>query len=167
LSFSYPSSALFFGFSLGRKPVRLSDERLREINTNVIQCHEGVFDMKKIGWIMTALFALFMLGASVGPKLLGAEVAVNALAELGWPSKYLLLIGGIELLGTVLFIIPRTAALGAVVMTGLIGGAIASHLRVGSPLFSHTLFGIYLALFMWLALWLRERGVRKLLPLGR
>jgi DoxX-like family len=120
--------------------------------------------MKKTGWIMTALFALFMLGASVAPKLLGAESALKPLAELGWPTKYVLLIGCIELVGTLLFILPRTAMLGAVLMTGLIGGAIASHLRVGSPLYSHTLFGIYLALFMWLALWFREPGVRNLLP---
>jgi hypothetical protein len=59
-----------------------------------------------------------------------------------------------------LFVFPRTGLLGAVLMTGLIGGAIASHLRAGSPLFSHTLFGIYLGAFMWAALWLRDPRLR-------
>jgi hypothetical protein len=121
--------------------------------------------MIKAGWIMTALFALFMLGASVAPKLLGLQAAVDPMIELEWSPDYLLLIGLIELACTVLFIIPRTSLLGAVVMTGLLGGALASHLRADSPMFSHTLFSIYLGVFMWLALWLRDENLRKLFPL--
>jgi hypothetical protein len=123
--------------------------------------------MKKAGWVMTALYALFMLGASVAPKFIGAEVALTALTDIGWPTKYLLLIGVIELVCVILFLIPRTALLGAIVMTALLGGALASHLRAGSPLYSHTLFGIYLGLFMWAALWLRDESVRKLFPVPR
>jgi hypothetical protein len=116
--------------------------------------------MKKAGWIMTALFALFMLGASVAPKFAGARAAVDSLVALGWPPNYLLLIGLMELAFVVLFVIPRTSLIGAVLMTGLLGGAIASQLRAESPLFSHTLFGIYLGAFMWLALWLRDPEFR-------
>ena len=114
--------------------------------------------MKKTGWLMSAFFALFMLAGSAAPKLIGAQVATDAMTNIGWPTQHLLLIGLIEVACTVLFIAPRTAFIGAVLLTGLFGGAIASHLRVDSPLFSHTLFGIYLGLWMWLSLWLRDNS---------
>jgi hypothetical protein len=119
--------------------------------------------MIRTGWIMTALVALFLLGASVAPKLAGASVAVEALVELEWPSRVLVLIGLIELACTVLYVLPRTGLLGAVLLTGLLGGAIASHWRAGSPLFSHTLFGVYLGLFAWAALVLRDPALRSYL----
>jgi hypothetical protein len=109
---------------------------------------------------MTILVAVFLLGASAAPKLAGASVAANALVEIGWPTQYLLMLGIAELGFVILYVIPRTSLLGAVLMTGLIGGAIASHLRAGSPLFSHTLFGVYLGAFMWVALWLRDARLR-------
>jgi hypothetical protein len=65
----------------------------------------------------------------------------------------------------VLYLIPRTSVLGAVLMTALLGGAMATHFRVGSPLLSHTLFSIYLALFMWGGLWLRSPALRAVFPL--
>jgi hypothetical protein len=118
------------------------------------------------GWVMTALFALFMLGASAAPKFLKKSVATAALSQLGWPLKYLLLIALIELLGTVLFVIPGTGLLGAVFLTGLLGGSLASNLRAGSPLFSHTLFSVYLGVFMWVALCLRDAELRVALSLA-
>jgi hypothetical protein len=118
----------------------------------------------KAGWIMTGLYTLFMLGASVTPKLLGLQPALDSLEMLGWPVRYVVPIGVIELVCVLLFLYPRTALLGAIITTGLLGGALASHLRVGSPWFSHTLFGIYLGGFMWLALWLRDDTVRRVLP---
>jgi hypothetical protein len=75
-----------------------------------------------------------------------------------------LTIGLLELTFTLLYLIPRTSVLGAVLMTGLLGGAMATHIRVGSPLFSHELFGIYLALFMWGGLWLRSPALRAVFP---
>lgn len=123
--------------------------------------------MKKFGWGMTALFAVFMLAASVAPKLLGSELAREPLVQIGWSPDHALLIGILELLCVVLFLIPRTSLLGAVFMTALLGGALAGHLRVDSPLFSHTLFGVYLGVFMWVALWLREEGIRSVFPLVR
>lgn len=120
-----------------------------------------------IGRVLSGLFVLFMLGASIAPKFLFPDLAHanEAMDQLGWPHKYLLLIGAIELVGTVLYVIPRTSIFGAVLMTGLLGGAIASQLRVDNPLFSHILFGIYLGLFMWGGLWLRDPTLRALLPL--
>ncbi|MGR3792352.1 DoxX family protein [Vannielia sp. SX4] len=112
--------------------------------------------MKLAGWIILALFALFMLGASVAPKLLRLEAARAPLEQIGYPVKYLLLIGLMELAFTLLVLYPRTAMLGGILMTGLLGGAIASQLRAEMPLASHTLFGVYLGLFMWLGIALRS-----------
>jgi hypothetical protein len=123
--------------------------------------------MVKTGWALTALFALFMLGASVAPKLLGLSAATDSMTAIGWPTQYLLTIGIVELVLTLLFLVPRTALLGAILMTALLGGALASHLRAGSPLFSHTLFSIYLGTFMWIALWLRDESLRRIFPLRR
>ena len=117
--------------------------------------------MKKYGWGISILFSLFILAGSVAPKFLGAQVAIDPLIEIGWPLKYLYLIGFLELLCTVLYMVPRTSLIGAVLMTGLLGGALASHLRAESPLFSHTLFSVYLGLFMWISLWLRDNNLRK------
>ncbi len=120
--------------------------------------------LQKAGWIMTGLYTLFMLAASVTPKFLGMQPALDSLESLGWPAGYLVLIGGIELVCVLLFLYPRTALFGAVLTSALLGGALASHLRVGSPWFSHTLFGVYLGSFMWLALWLRDARVRRVFP---
>jgi len=117
------------------------------------------------GRILTGTFALFMLGASIAPKLLGMDAATGTLTGLGWPASFALPIGLLELAFLLLYLVPRTAVLGAVLMTALLGGALATHLRVGSPLLSHTLFSIYLALFMWGGLWLRTPALRALLPL--
>lgn len=119
------------------------------------------------GRALSALFVLFMLGASVAPKLLGMAVAQETLTALGWPQGYVLMIGLIELLGTVLYVIPATSLLGAIIMTGLFGGAIATQVRAESPLFSHILFSFYLAAFMWGGLWLRDARIRSILPFRR
>lgn len=116
------------------------------------------------GRVLTGVFALFMLGASVAPKLLGMPVAEETLAQLGWPPGYAVFIGVVELTCVVLYLIPRTSLLGAVLMMALLGGAMATKMRVESPLFTHTLFSIYLALFMWGGLWLRDPVVRSLFP---
>jgi hypothetical protein len=89
------------------------------------------------------------------------------MAQLGWPAGYGLMIGIIELACVVLYLIPRTSVLGAVLTMGLLGGAMATQIRVGSPLFSHILFSIYLGLFMWGGLWLRNPRLRALFPVAR
>jgi hypothetical protein len=119
------------------------------------------------GRVLSGLFALFMLGASVTPKLLMMPVAEEIMAQLGWPAGYAFMIGVLELTFVLLYLIPRTSLLGAVLMMGLLGGAMASHLRVGSPLFSHILFSIYLGLFMWGGLWLRDARLRALFPVAK
>jgi hypothetical protein len=116
------------------------------------------------GRVLSGLFALFMLGASIAPKLLGMPVAEQTLATLGWPPGYAVMIGIIELSCVLLYLIPRTSLFGAVAMTALLGGAVATHIRAASPLFSHVLFGTYLGLFMWAGLWLRDPALRALFP---
>ena len=119
------------------------------------------------GYILTALFSLFILGASVAPKLLGMPIAEDTLRQLGWPAGYAFEIGILELLCLVLYLFPRTNVLGAVLFMGLFGGAMATQIRAGSPLFSHILFSVYLGLFMWGGLWLRDPSVRALFPVRR
>jgi hypothetical protein len=89
------------------------------------------------------------------------------MAQLGWPPGFAFMIGLIELACLALYLIPRTSVLGAVLMMGLLGGAMATQIRVGSPLFSHILFSLYLGLFMWGGLWLRDPRVRALFPVAQ
>jgi len=119
------------------------------------------------GWVLTGLYALFMLGASVTPKLAGMPVADETMAQLGWPAGYVLMIGLIELACVLLYLYPRTRVFGAVLTMGLLGGAMATQIRAGSPLFSHILFSIYLGLFMWGGLWLRDPALRAIFPWRR
>lgn len=119
------------------------------------------------GRTLTGLFALFMLGASIAPKLLHMPIAEEIMAQLGWPAGFAFMIGLIELGCLVLYLIPRTSVLGAVLMMGLFGGAMATQIRAGSPLFSHILFSVYLGLFMWGGLWLRNPQFRALFPVAR
>lgn len=120
-----------------------------------------------IGRVMSGLFVLFMLVASAMPKLTGMPVADEIMTQLGWPPGYVLPIGVIELTLVLLYLYPRTSVLGAVLFMGLFGGAMATHMRAGSPLFSHQLFSIYLGLFMWGGLWLRDEKLRALFPWRR
>jgi hypothetical protein len=117
------------------------------------------------GRVLTGLFALFILGASVVPKLLGMPIAEQTMQQLGWPAGYAFGIGILELACLVLYLYPRTNLLGAILFMGLFGGAMATQIRAGSPLFSHQLFSIYLGLFMWGGLWLRDPQVRAVFPL--
>lgn len=119
-----------------------------------------------LGWVLTGLFALFMLGASIAPKLLQLPVAEETMAQLGWPPGRSLMIGLAELSFLVLYLLPGTRVLGAVLMTGLLGGAMATQMRAGSPLFSHVLFSAYLGLFMWGGLWLRDSRLRAMFPIA-
>lgn len=119
-----------------------------------------------IGRILTGVFALFMLGASIAPKLLRLPIAEETMAQLGWPPGYAFMIGLVEFACLVLYLVPRTSVLGAVLTMGLLGGAMATQIRAGSPLFSHILFSLYLGLFMWGGLWLRDSRLRALFPIS-
>jgi len=115
------------------------------------------------GYVLTGLVALFLTFDTV-MKLLQLAPAVQGTTELGYPAGTVIVIGVIELVCLVLYLVPRTSVLGALVLTGYLGGAIATHVRVGSPLPTHTLFPIYVALMVWGGLYLRESRLRELLP---
>jgi hypothetical protein len=115
------------------------------------------------GRIASALVVLFLTLDGVG-KLLQIAPVVEASAQLGYPNSLTRGIGIVVLTCAVLYAIPRTAVLGAILLTGLLGGAIASHLRIGSPLFTHVLFGAYVGVLAWGGLWLRDERLRTLVP---
>jgi hypothetical protein len=108
-------------------------------------------------------FISVLLTLDVGIKLLRVPEAVSGTQDLGYPASSLLTIGLAGLLCLITYLVPRTAILGAVLWTGYLGGAIATHVRVENPLFSHVLFPIYVAVFIWGGLWLRDARVRALL----
>ena len=119
------------------------------------------------GRVLSGLVTAFLL-VDAGTKLIAPQFTIaNSPPGLGWPlevgTMYMLAV--LLLVPTLLYLWPRTALLGAVLLTGYLGGAIATHARIGSPLFTHTLFGVYLALMVWGGLWLRSPALRALLPL--
>jgi hypothetical protein len=118
------------------------------------------------GIVLTALFVLFMI-FDTSIKLMRLPIVDDTLNQLGYPAGLGFPIGVMELILLVLYLVPRTAILGAVLFTGLFGGTIATHLRAGSPLFSHMLFGVYLGALAWGGLWFRDLRLRALLPVRR
>lgn len=108
--------------------------------------------------------AIAFLTFDTGMKLLQAPAAMQGTTELGYPASSVLTIGVIQLACLVAYVMPRTAVLGAVLLTGYLGGAIATHLRLGNPLFTHQLFPLYVAALLWGGLYLREPRLRALLP---
>ena len=114
------------------------------------------------GRILSGLAVLF-LTFDAGIKLLRLPVAVDGTTQLGYPAAVVLPIGLIATVLLILYVIPRTAVLGAILWTGYLGGAIATHVRLGNPLLTHVLFPIYVAVFIWAGLWLRDQRVRALL----
>ena len=119
------------------------------------------------GRVLSGLVILFLL-FDAGLKLVSPETAIKySPPGLGWPLEVgtMYLLGTLLLIPTLLYIWPRTAILGAILITGYLGGAIGTHVRIDSPLFSHSLFGVYLGLMLWGGLWLRDPRLRALIPL--
>jgi DoxX-like protein len=115
------------------------------------------------GWVLSGFAVLFLAGDTIF-KLVASPEALKGTAELGWSPNTVFTIGVIELVCLVAYLIPRTAVLGAVLFTGCLGGAIATHLRIDNPLFTHVLFPVYVAAFIWGGLFLRDRALRAVLP---
>lgn len=120
------------------------------------------------GIVLSGLIVAFLIFDGV-IKLMPLPVVTETMTALGYSGDPALAraLGVITLLCAVLYAIPRTSILGAVLLTGLLGGAIATHLRVGSPVFSHLLFGVYLGIIAWGGLYLRYEAVRKMIPFKR
>lgn len=118
------------------------------------------------GIILSSIVVLFLL-VDGAIKLIPLDIVVQTSEQLGIPTHLARTLGVLTLAGTILYAIPRTSVLGAVLLTGYLGGAIYTHLRAGSPLFTHTLFGVYLGVLIWGGLYLRDERVRALIPFAR
>lgn len=115
------------------------------------------------GRVMSGLVIAFLLmdGAM---KLIPLQVVIDTSQQMAIPLDIIPTLGVLTLIGTLLYAWPRTSALGAIILTGYLGGAVYAHFRLADPLFTHTLFGVYLGLLMWGGLYLRDPRVRALLP---
>jgi len=118
------------------------------------------------GWALTGLFTAFM-AFDIGIKLARLPVVEETVVGLHLPSGSGFAIGLMELAIVAVYLFPRTALLGAVLIAALMGGTAGVNLANAKPLFSHILFGPYLALFAWGGLWLRDAGLRRLVPIRR
>jgi hypothetical protein len=113
---------------------------------------------RRFGLVVTALPALFLLFDAV-IKLVKIAPVVEGMARLGMPDHLARTIGGLELVLLAIYLAPRSAVLGAIGLTGFLGGAVASHVRIGDPLATHTLFPIYVGVLLWVGLALRDPRV--------
>jgi hypothetical protein len=111
--------------------------------------------------VLTALLTLFLLFDSV-TKLIQLPMVVEATQQMGFPAATVPVIGGVLLSCLALYLVPRTAVLGAVLLTSYLGGAVCAQIRIEAPLFSHTLFPIYVGIVVWVALYLRSAALRTL-----
>ena len=120
------------------------------------------------GRVLSSIIVLFMIfdGAIKLPPL---DIVTQTMVPLGRPAdaNVARMLGVIGLISTALYALPRTAVLGAILLTAYMGGAIATNVRVDNPLFSHTLFGVYLGIILWAGLYLRDPRVRALIPFTR
>jgi hypothetical protein len=116
------------------------------------------------GGIISALPILFLL-VDGAMKVAKAAVVIEGTLQLGYPESVIVGIGVVLLVCTLLYAIPRTSVLGAILLTGYLGGAVATHVRISNPLFSHVLFPVYVGVLIWGGLYLREERLRALLPL--
>jgi hypothetical protein len=115
------------------------------------------------GHIVSALPTFFLLMDAI-VKLIKLAVTVEATVELGYSESIIVPLGIVLLICTVLYIVPKTSILGAILLTGYLGGAVATHARISNPVFTHMLFPVYLGILLWLGLFLRDERVRRLIP---
>jgi len=116
------------------------------------------------GRILSTLPVLFMLMDGV-MKVMKPDFVVKATVQLGFSENVIFPLGITVLICTILYAVPRTAILGAILLTGYLGGAVATHVRSGDPLFSHILAPVYFAVILWIGLYLREPRLGALVPL--
>jgi hypothetical protein len=111
------------------------------------------------GRVLTGIVAL-LLALDAGVKLVLAKAAVEGSVQLGFTPQQVFVVGVIAAICLVIYLIPRTAPIGAVLWTGYFGGAIVTHFRLGNPLLTHVLFPIYVSILIWGSLYLRDPRVR-------
>jgi hypothetical protein len=118
------------------------------------------------GRVLSTLAILFMLFDTIIHAMRGPQV-VQGFAQLGFPLSIAIPLSTIEFIGIVLYVIPRTSVLGAILLTGYLGGAVAAQVRIGAPLLGFVLAPVYVALFLWVGLYLRDERVRAVFPVRR
>jgi len=121
---------------------------------------------RRAGVIVSALPVLF-LAVDMAGKLLRITPAVEGTVQLGYKADVLVPLGLLQLACLALYLWPRTAVLGAILWTGYLGGAVATHVRLGNPWLTHILFPVFVGGLLWLGLWLRDARLRALVPLTR
>jgi DoxX-like family len=119
-----------------------------------------------IGRLLSGVVIVFLLVDTLG-KLIKVGPVIEGTLKLGYPESAIVPLGVLLLVGVVLYAIPRTSVLGAIYLTGFLGGAVATHFRIGSPLFTHVLFAVYVAVFVWGGLALRNPRLLSLLTDAR
>ncbi|WP_162914251.1 DoxX family protein [Taklimakanibacter lacteus] len=121
-----------------------------------------------LGYILSGLVILFMI-FDAAIKLVPIDAVIASSTALGLPATagFARGLGMLALACTALYAFPRTSVLGAVLLTGYLGGAVATHVRVSSPVFSHVLFGVYLGILLWGGLYLRDERLRAIFPARR
>lgn len=115
----------------------------------------------RVGWVITGLITLFLFFDGV-VHVLNVQQVKDSMADLGFPAGAAVGIGVLELVLLALYVVPRTAPLGAVLLTGYLGGAVAAQVRIEAPLLSTGLFPVYTGILLWLGLYLRDARVRDL-----
>ena len=132
------------------------------IHTSATHAGTRPTTLERIGVVLSALPVLFLTFDAV-IKLMLIDPVVTSMGELGYPVALARIIGALELACLLVYVVPRTSIVGAILLTGFLGGAIASHARIESPLFTHTLFGTYVGLMLWGGLILRHTTLRALI----
>jgi hypothetical protein len=123
---------------------------------------------RRVSYAMSGVLVLFLI-IDFAMKLIAHPMVIESSGQLGYPAdpEFAQMLGLILALCTVLYVVPQTSVLGAILLTGYLGGAVATHLRMGNPLFTHTLFGVYLGILAWGSLYLRDARIRALFPFNR
>jgi DoxX-like family len=119
---------------------------------------------KRVGWAISALMILFMVFDG-GAKIAMEPHVIAATTAIGYPTSTIRALGIISIVCTILYAIPRTSILGAILLTAYLGGAVASKVRIEDPLFSSILFGVYFGILVWVGVYLRNQRLRDLIPL--
>jgi hypothetical protein len=154
---------------MGRTPSALTEQAMTIFADTSVGSNDIISKSARwTGRALSGVVILFLL-LDGGMKLLPLPIVTETMDKMGYGASDNLArsLGLITIVCTLLYAVPPTSILGAILLTGYLGGAIASHVRIDSPLFTHTLFGLYLGLMLWGGLWFRDGSLRSLLPFRR
>src|SRR5262245_16877059 len=144
-------------------PIVSGERRARKTMATAISHAAAPRWMRWLGFTLSGPVILFML-IDATMKLMQLPIVLETTEQIGWPVSSAVPLGIVLLLCTALYAFPLTSVLGAILLTAYLGGTVATHARIGSPLFSHMLFGVYLGVMLWAGLYLRDERVRALIP---